>query len=274
MNVRETSLVLDIPEISKLNKVTSQVRTREIPYEIEVFKSTDPLISKLGVTLKRVDNNIEIENWANPMRAKFKLLSYDDSNNEIEDLCDPYSYDYVCEYGTSSLIDWNDLFASKNKYVKNDTIKLKIELELTDSDGENKAIASVTNQLPHCDEVCMIHKNLRISNIHNLIAVRSPEFQFQQLSWYFTIYKTQSDYLSIHLIRRQFVFSKPFEVSMHMTLIIISSKPKGNIHKSLPRTTNSQSLFVGEIISWDELKKPENGFVHDNCINIQIVTKS
>lgn len=241
--------------MSSFKAWTIQVRKND--YEGEPY---------LRVFLRCVES--ENENFAYPVHALYQLLSFNETIKEPVYSVGPYVMDKHGGYGLLTLIQWMDLLDAKNMYVKNDTIQLKIDIEPADPEDENKSIAWLENISQSCDDGCTSTKRLKISHIDNLMAMRSEDFQIRKVPLFFAVYKDPTGHLGIGLHRR-LDNGTSFGASLKMNLI--SSKPHGDFTEQIQATSiqSGDQFFTDEFISWNELMKPENGFVQNISIVIE-----
>lgn len=115
LNIIKTSLMLNVPEISKLNGVFSEkVLIQGLPWKVRVCKDNigEP---SLAVFLNLASN--ESDKWTHPIRSTFTLLSFGGSEHEVKYHIDPYSIDHFGSYGTPLLIKWKVLFAAEYNII-------------------------------------------------------------------------------------------------------------------------------------------------------------
>lgn len=108
---------------------------------------------------------------------------------------------------------------AENSYVQNDAINLEVTIEAADPDEESKS------QL-QCEDVLqsVTKKRLTISNVNNLMAVQSADFQMHQVPWRLTVSKSSS-YLDVYL----FVSSEDAICDLTMKVKLIPRDEKGKM---------------------------------------------
>lgn len=115
-----------------------------------------------------------------------------------------------------------------------------------------------------CDDGCMAKFRLTVSNIENLTSVRSPEFKLGRIIWNLFIFKNYPG-LGIYLHGNK-------KCQTRMTVSLISMNEHTKTIEQI-RTHNIEAhggLCVDNLISWDELIKPENQFIRNNSITIEV----
>lgn len=118
-----------------------------------------------------------------------------------------------------------------------------------------------------CDDGCMAKFRLTVTNIENLISVRTPEFKLGRIIWNLIVFKNYPD-LGIYLHG-----NKPCQTKMTVTLISTNDRVK-SIQKSQTQNIEAHGgLCVNDLIRWDELLKPENEFIRNNSITIEVEVK-
>ncbi|XP_055297304.1 uncharacterized protein LOC129565943 [Sitodiplosis mosellana] len=263
-----------VSNISKLDEIYSpEYLVQGIPWQVQVCKTARDGKDSLGIYLHCAKEEYE-ENWSHAAFAKFKLLSFNNNTNPIQCSTDPYMFDDSGDgIGEQSLISWQDLFDSKKNYVKNDTIKLDISIAAADLEENTRSKITFENVDTCCEEDCFTTYRLSITNIKHLMGVRTPKFNMRKLPWALTVFKSSSTSLNVLLEPK--VSVDKFSCKTKMWIRLISSKGD---EKSIEEADNetfesAKKIFVVEVVSWDELFKPENGFVNNNSITMEVEIK-
>lgn len=258
--------IVEVPKINKLGcKLSQKVVFQGIPWQIKVVKD-DGDEPSLGVYLQCNKNNRN--NWEHPASVKIRMLSFGDSADDVEYFVDPYAF---CKggntFGISSLIVWDDLFATEKNYVKNDAIKLKIEIEAADPNDDQKSVLQLENLTQNCDACCSTKKRFTITNIGNLMAVGAPSFRLRNISLKFIIFKMSPAHLGFHILFEHDLLH-PCVVNLQAKLK--SSIPKGNVTKRFITTLMEDDVTEFQLISWEHLMNTQNGLIRDNRIVIEL----
>ena len=174
-----------------------------------------------------------------------------------------------------SVFSW-DLFDNTNHYMQNDTIKLDIKIGMADPDEQDKSELVLEETGKSCAEGCSTTYRLTVSKIENLMAVRSAPFTLRKEPWHFLVLKNpQSGQLGIRLDCKS--ASKTFPCDVKMSIKLVSMKSDGNSieqEKIQQRMTRLDKMVIYNFVSWDELRNPNNGFVNNNSIVIEVEIKS
>ncbi|XP_055297306.1 uncharacterized protein LOC129565945 isoform X2 [Sitodiplosis mosellana] len=264
---------LKIANISKLETIWSpEEMVHGIPWKIKVTKTTSEEEQRLGVYLCCAITD-KSPDWSHVAAATFKLQPLSGNKSGITRGIEPYVFDSSgIGYGNASFIKWSELLNAENNYVKDDTLTLDITIEAANPKNPSKLLFATIEK--SCVESCSSKYRLNVTNIDNLMAVKSSQFKVRNLPWLFMVYKDLS-HLRVSLHCR----SPSTEISckLEVLLKLISSKKDVKPIEPAPQTAvlkNYGVLTVGKIISWDELVKPENGFVNDNSIVMEVEVRA
>ncbi|XP_031628616.1 E3 ubiquitin-protein ligase BRE1-like [Contarinia nasturtii] len=270
VSVPKVNFNFKIANISKLKQIFSpEFLVQGVPWNVKVVKNASAAVDRLGIYLYCQKKEI-LENWSHAAFASFKLLSSKDEVNPVERTIEAYAFDNSgLGYGFPNFIKWNDLLNVEKGYVKDDAITLEIEIVAETSD-ENKSRLTFENIEKSCDENCLVLYRLTIANVKNLMAVASTKFNLRKLSCHLQVYKSQSSDLKIRLSSNSDADEISYKSKILFTLV--SSKDGKAIEKVENRCLTSSWLLIN-LVSWDELLKPENGFVNDNSIIIEMKIK-
>lgn len=265
--VTEANIKLIIPNISKLDEVSSpKYLIQDLQWKLTFSKRVDGTEPSLAVFLNCTAEKTKSD-WSQAAHASITLLS-SNGGISLQYNIEPYVYNQSkMGFGTTSLVSWKNLFDTKRRFVKEDKITLEIQI-LTEDVNERSRSQLVFDPIgKSCDDACLTIFRLSISNINNLIAVRSPRFQFGKLPWDFTVLKGQSE-LIIRLIYggKEVV---PYEIVMTATLL--SAKEKKTVENCVAK--NPTGVIRTKLILWEDLIDPQKGFINDNSIVIEIEMK-
>lgn len=254
-----------IPRISELESISSPtVFIQMVAWKVQVCKKTigtDEWLA-LFLTCAREDT---FTNWSYVATAKFKLLSFNEHMEPVEHTTAPYIFEKGWPgFGTAQFIRWDDLFDVNKCYVHNDTIHLNITILVNVADplNSNKCSLVFKNFNKSCKDDCFAKYQLIVKNVDNLMAVKSPEFLVENTKWNLIVFKYQN-----HIDIRFATTSDKIWTRM-MLVKLVSTKGRSVIQ--------APNVCTKNLISCDELFKPENGFVVDNSItfDVSILTNS
>lgn len=197
-----STLHLVISPISELDKtISAEVYIHGIPWKVEVEKDEEE--QSFGVHLRCAKED-DPSNWTVPACATINLMTFSDEKNARKTYITPYGFDtYHQEFGCDPFIQWDELLKDENKYVKDDTIKLKVKITAGDPNYVDRSILKFENIDKSCDCGATATIRLTVSNVENLMAVRSSEFIVRGLPWDLTVYKCQKSTLGIMLQARK-----------------------------------------------------------------------
>lgn len=212
-----------VSNISKLDSITSpDFIVQGIPWNVKVCKNVNGKNESLDIFLRCARDKYE-EDWLHAAFAKVKLMPFNKDTNPVERRCDPYVFDDDGDcIGTSSFISWQDLFDSKKNYVQNDTIQLDINIEADGSDKNTTSKMTFEKVETCCEEDCFTTYRISVTNIEDLMAVRSPIFNLRKMPWALTIFKSCSSSLNIRFESKSSV--ENFSCKTQIWLRLISSK--------------------------------------------------
>lgn len=262
---------MTIKNISKLDKVWSpEYLVHGIPWKISVSKVNQ----KIAVFLHCAKQDKQTD-WSAAAFVTLSLVPFIGDIHRFKHHIAPYVFDHNrLGFGTTS-IGCEDLFSPQKNYVKNDTINLDVNIVAADPNVENASNLIFETIKQSCDESCVSIFRLVVTNIENLIAVHSPLFKIRQLFWTLTVYKDNSANLSIRLQHRSQAGN--FSCKMLLSVKLISLDKKIEPIEPDAEFANLRYLncaSINDIISWDELLKPENGFVKRKAIVLEVEIKS
>lgn len=265
---KSVCMELQIPTISKLESIKSrEIWIRGIPWIVKISKDKQSLAANLYCA--KTGNS---PNGSLSAMASFKLLSLNGDANTISQHIGPCVFNTSgIGYGTSSLIKWHDLLDPNKKYVENDTINLEVKVTPDNPNATNRC--GLDFKCVHkCSDSNYAMFRLTLSNIHNLMATLSPEFNLLGKVWDFQISKTRAPHLDI-MLRLKEHFGN---VECKMAIKVVSSKKDvRSFEKSVIRQYDSTKRLVStSLLSWDVLINAENGYVNDNSVTLEIEVQS
>lgn len=263
-----------ISDVSKLNVIESpEVFTHGIPWKIKIYKKDYGGTYYLACYLYCANKNPS-EDWSYSASCSFKLLPFDDNRNMIERTIEPYVFDRSgIGFGCLTFIEWNRLLNIENGYIEEDSIKMefKIEAENPKKVDRSKMIFECVNR--SCDGGCLANFRLTVTNVENLLAVNSPNFNLRGIPFNLTVYKDQTSKLGTRLFRSD--GSEQISFKIKMTAKILSTKKdEFSIAKTQSQEMKKLSIFERDLISWEELMNPEKGYVNENSIVIEVKIES
>ena len=272
-----TSLVT-ISQISKLESfTTSEVFIYGIPWKVKVCKieydEEEEEKPSLGVDLIFVKEDKSLK-WSIPAAVLCKLLQFGDNLNAHEKYFGPYAFNRTITNGRGdTLIPWNDLFDDDNKYVKDDTIKLEIKIDVGNPNDPKRSGVQFKCVEKSCDDGCMATFRLTVTNVSNLMAVQTPPYKLRGLFWCISVGKDVTSNLFAQLD-----FDEPSEgISCKVVWSIKLLSTKSGVdpieQKESVLLQSYERSCMDNIASWNELFKPENGFVNKDSITLEVEIK-
>lgn len=271
--VCRTNFLFKVPNISKLDEVFSpQFVIQEIPWKVQVCKKYSEAGPTLGIYLT-CDKNDESPNWEYAAFASFKLLSYDENKNAIEEHLVPHVFDsqYI-SFGYPSFINWSDLFENGKNYVKNDIIYFEVKIEVVDPIEINNSTLKIESMKRCCSDSSLAVLRLKVINIDNLIIAQSPKFTLKGLTWVLTVFRDQTSHLGIRIQSKSLDDDEKSACQIKIKTKIISSM-KNVIpveYTESERINHRTNLTIIELISWTDLFKPRSGFIVDNSAILEV----
>ena len=268
----EAAFNLCVENISKLNTFWSpQVMIRDIPWKFNIKKHVIGNEEWLAVFLY-CNKKDKSRDWAIVASATFELVSFD-SEVTCKKSFAPCFFDYM-SYGNGfpKFIKWKDLFDIGLKYGEKDTIHFNIKVEMSDQNNDKASkLQIVSNKC--CEMSNQMTLQLTVNNIRNLMAVRTSEFVLQNFHWDLTVFKWSGDgSLCLRLRSKNESNQTPYNVKIDLKM---KSSVEGvrNIEKSYNEQLQHREYVNVPIISWDELFKPENGFIENDSIQFEVKIK-
>lgn len=273
LNSQMSVLQFAVSPISKLTSIWSpEVFIHGIPWQIQICKNHKERSLAVYLQCTKKDGPSD---WAVPACFTMYLLPFSDDKAPLKNHISPYVFHPAgFSFGIPVFIQWDDLFKADNKYVKNDTIQLKIEITAEDPNSVNKSVLIIDCIDKSCDCGSLATFLLTVVNVENLMTVHSPRFFLRNLPWDLTVYKDQSSTLGVMLEAKK----SPKKVLWKMTLSVKLLSSKQNvapIEKSLTDKVQwPGNIEIFDVIPWDELVKPENGFINNHAAILEVEIKA
>lgn len=261
-------------EIRKINELesidTPEFMVQGIPWHVEVVKHLVAGQQCLGVILYCDKKGTD---WLQPAWFSVKLLSFSANVAAIENYIQPcIFYSTTNGFGIVSLIKWDDLFEVNKGYVKENTIKLDIHVEVANPDDGIKSNLIFVNTEKCCAEACLVKYRLTVTNTEHLMAVRTPKIVLRNIPCCLTVCKLRSGFLSVYL---QLLAENTISCNITMTVKLISKNAAKSIEKIVNKEVRPLEIALANgIVSWSELVKADNGFIENGSINIEIEIKT
>lgn len=170
------------------------------------------------------------------------------------------------EYGYGDpVIGWDDLFDVDKCYVKNDMVTLDIKIDVADPNDPNKSELFFKN-IPSTWKEDYRKMQLTIKNTASLVAVKSPRLTIKKLPWYLLVYKYKS-HLGVGLL---LYGDESCTRTMIVKVLSVKGLEKSAEHVQSKDFAAYEEMYTDKCISGDELVKPENGFVNNNFIVLEV----
>lgn len=255
-----------VSHISKLDSVRlPEIVVCGIPWMVEVRKLPKNDQHMMGIYLY-CGHKDRTSKWTYVATASFKLISFVGERRSIEYHSFPHVFDRSGSgFGANSFIKWTDLFKERNHFVRDDTIELEIKIKAEDPNHVNRSILQFECINQSCDCNSQVTYRLTVLNATNLMAVGTPSSKSRGLLWNIIVFKEYSSTLGILLQSK--TSSKNVSCQMTMSVRLISSN---QVPIERAATENMQwpnVLYIRDIVAWDELIKPSNGFINQNNTN-------
>ncbi|XP_031635585.1 uncharacterized protein LOC116348659 [Contarinia nasturtii] len=255
-------------KISKLSELdaqfTPEVMVQGIPWRVKFKKVSDEGEEWFGIRLWCTNKN-KTRDWSHAAFATVKLLPFKKNVEPNKGYIPPYIFGNSNRILGINFIEWERLTNVENGFVRNDTIQMKIKIEVADANDKDKS----TLKLDVLDNCCGLGSytsfRLTISNIDALAAVGTPEFMLRGLRWKMSIYNDASKWLGVRLEILE--DDDTDEVTYNTTAVVklISTKDDTKtIKRVLEEDVNKHDILDEcEFVSWEDLFDDQNGFVRN-----------
>lgn len=266
--VSEVSFRFDVPKITTLDEALSpDFIIYGVPWNVSIKLINRGTEKWLAIFLNCATKD-KSPNWSYVSSASFKILPFDHLG-VTEGHIRPYVFNNTNQSSCSWMIRWCDVLDNTKHYVKNDIISFKVKIHVVDPNEVNKSELIFENINRSCEEGCLTKYRLTINNIGNLKAVRSPMFMLRNTQWYLSVYKDHLGKLNIGLAPKNITKESSCEIKISVK---ISSTVGGVKAKECMRTWKFDGNYcnIAPLALLDELTKPENGFMQNNSITIEL----
>lgn len=261
-------LRMEVPNISELDEYWSdEVIVREIPWKFKVCKQDYDSQLSLCVYLYCEDQSPKKSHLAS---STVKLLSEKDP---IEKVTEPDIFDNSDLGSGRGIIPWSDLMdASKGYITENNAINLQMSIKVNDPNDNQASKLQFENLDKCCDEGGLTTYRLTITNIENLMAVKSPQFVLRNMPWQLTVFQNHLRHLAIRLESNE--KSEGFTCDVIFTMNLKSSVNSIELIEVKQFKSYTFHSIAWSDLPWNELLNPENGFVENDQIVIEIEIKA
>lgn len=144
---------------------------------------------------------------------------------------------------------------------------LTTKLDWCNDDCNNESSLNFETIAGRCDVGCIARFRLTVCNIQNLTSVRSPDFKLGRVMLSLIIFQNDSN-LGIYLHG-----NKSCKLEMLVQLNSTCNHMNFVQRQQTQKIEAHGGLCINDLIPCDELFKPENGFVHNNCVEIEVEIK-
>lgn len=214
-----------------------------------------------------------IEDVTPAIAVSLKLLSSVVGQRHVEKKISPYIFDASHSDRCVSLINWNDLFDQDKQFVKNDSIELQIKVGTADPRDPDWS-----RLLFECIQKCCVNCSfgkywLTVTNVRDLMAAKCSQFTWRGVSWDIIVCRTFSSELGIMLRSKENAATILCQLSVKLLSTAMSNAQP--IEKSVTRQYQylDNHTYLA-LVSWSDMVEPENGFVNDNAITLEVELKS
>lgn len=265
-------LCIHVHEVA--NFWSSDFIIQAIPWNIHIRKVLRDNEDWLGVYLNCKKNDAPPD-WAIAATLTVRLVSAHGDLYTIENSFEPGYFDHNSTgYGTAKFIKWNELFDAAKNYVKDDMVNFNMKVEVADQNTRN-ASKLLVNFNKCCDDSRQVTLGLVVQNVDNLMAVRTSEFNLQNVRWNLLIFQHSNWGLGLRIQNKD--VTNETTRNVNIDLKIPSATPgvqdiEQSWNRRVPPSPNHCSSMYPNIL-WIELFKPENGFVINNNISFDIKIK-
>lgn len=275
-----------VSQISKLESIfTSEVSIFGVPWKVKILKLAEEgayqssFALRLMCTKKDKPRSVgdQADKWSVSGALSCKLLPFSDGLNALEAHLKPDVFDHTRLHGIGFLecIPWADLFDADNHYVKDDTIKLELKIQTENPNNPTRSDVQFECLSKSCESECLVTFQLKIRNFSNLMAVRTTRFCLRGLWWNITIGKDDSADGLFGLLDFDGC-QRAISCKVMWSISLLSQKndvdPIGKNQTEL--LLSSDYLIMNDIAPWTEIFKPDNGFVNDDSITLEIEIKA
>ncbi|ODM92918.1 Ubiquitin carboxyl-terminal hydrolase 7 [Orchesella cincta] len=252
----------NISNVIRLGKILSEPTfAGNLPWRIKVQASKDgDKITELGFFL-HCDGDKSL-NWSCRAKATMKILSQEPATEPFQTFQRRIEHPFHAgqnDWGYAKFITWDCLMNPHSGYVKNDSVSLEVDMKLDDP-----AQSAATLKF-------------KVENISRLETDQSPPAYIRNLQWRIEVFhayqSTPKASLGIFL-KCEGNRGKPGWSCGAVATIRIMPQKQGNMPfqrgiAHIFQPTFDDWGFAG-FIDWQVLINPTNGYLKDDCIDIEI----
>lgn len=145
---------------------------------------------------------------------------------------------------------------------------LAVKLDWCNGDCNNESTLDFETIDGSCGNGCMAKFHLTVTNIQNLKSVRSLDFKLGRIIWSLIVFRNNSN-LAIYLHG-----NKSCEIGITVQLNSTDKNHANSIERQqIKKIDDNGGVYINDIILWDELLNPENKYVHNNTIELEVEIK-
>lgn len=256
-------------QVSKLESISlPKAWSNDITYEVKIYKITQNAKPSLAVCLHVPIGGVTPDAV---VAASFQLLSFRGEGQPIvKKKISPYVFDASDNDRCVTLISWSDLFDQDKRFVENDTLHLKIKIAVANPERSRLLFECIQKS---CDDCNFGKYRLTVTNIRDLMAAKCSQFTWRGLSWDIIVCKTSSSELAVMLRLKENAGIVLCQLSVKLISTTMLNAPP------VERSVTQQYQYLENhtylaLLSWNDMVRPENGFVNNNAITLEVEIKS
>lgn len=267
MKVHQNHFLLHIPNVSGLKEIYSrELYVHDIPWTVYVRKEEVNGEKWLGVYLRCAKRDTSSK-WVIVASPTFKLVPFTDSVMPIEIPLMPYAFDGRRMDHGIRMIRWYNLLDISSGFMMNDSIRLNVQIAMADRNDPTKSKLIFEKIDRSCEEGGRRTKfRLTITNVEHLMAVRTPKFMLCNTLWHIIINKYPTNQLGI--ILESMAKSKAFSCKVDVWARLYNGH--GPVEEIQTKELKYLERLTILMVPWHDLLQPENGFIRNNSIVIEI----
>lgn len=273
----KTTYLMSVIHIENLDtELVLEFKLRDKKYKLRLFKADGHLGMDLTGTAGKLKLAVRIlAQNENVPPVEHRKLQHIEANSALS---------------MNRLISWTELFNQEKRFVDKAVVKIEIDItdgmffehlrEVTEEELKMKSLfggtdertkvsgyLDVTKIEKKCKEGCVTALELTVSNVHQLMNVfyNKQKIEARDAAWTFGITRHYGDYVGLEMV--------PDNKCNVRLLIQIRSASENvpSIRKVVFCDVKAgKKLLVKELISWEKLIKPENRFVQNSTVHIEI----
>lgn len=265
-------------------KSSDLVVLRGFPWCIELrrfaTKSNDSSEDTIGIGLI-CKNTDDTPNWSCSASAVIKLRSFSPDEPSRTHILEPSIFSAERRSRVlKKFINWTDLIDASKNYVNDDKIELDINIKV--------GVPNTTNLMDFvtmdtcCANTTMIKFRLQLNKIEELMIVQSPPFTVRNMPW--EMYFSQVEkigfhgYLKIALCCKHKDASSKWSCETTLTVRLLTQQQNMDaFERSIDlcvMCNEKPMLEMRKFIAWNQLIDPQNGFVENDAILLDIEIKT